>query len=158
MIATRGRIGALLDLGWAFTRPDRAENVFINGVISGLTRREVQQRFEEMVSFAELEDFSTTHCVPTARDADAPGILRCRHTNPEILLIDEVLAVGDVASSESALSVSVNSKRTLRHLAGLARCRGVRRLCDDVLWLRKGKLAAHGPAEMVVSQYLDEMR
>jgi lipopolysaccharide transport system ATP-binding protein len=159
-IITEGRIGALIDLGAGF-HPDLTgrENVFINGVISGLTRREVNKNFDSIVSFAELEDFIDSplriySLGMQMRLAFAVAV----HIQPAILLIDEVLAVGDVAFQNKCLErISLFKAQgvailLVSHDTGL-----VSRFCDEVLWLDKGQVAARGEAQDVVSQYLAEM-
>jgi lipopolysaccharide transport system ATP-binding protein len=159
-IITQGRVGALIDLGAGF-HPDLTgrENVFINGVISGLTRREVRQKFDSIVAFAELDDFIDSplriySMGMQMRLAFAVAI----HIQPNILLIDEVLAVGDLAFQNKCLDRIAQFKAQgctillVSHDAGL-----VGKLCDEVLWLDKGKVVARGDAQEVVERYVDEM-
>jgi len=158
-VKVNGRVGALLSLGAGF-HPDLTgrENVFISGVISGLTRREVAQRFDSIVAFSELEEsinnplrtYSTGMQMRLAFAVAA-------HTEPNILLLDEVLAVGDLSfqrkcteriaqfKAEGCTIILVSHEPTL-----------IRELCDDAIWLQGGRLAAHGPAAMVVDQYVAE--
>jgi lipopolysaccharide transport system ATP-binding protein len=156
-IITRGRIGALIDLGAGF-HPDLTgrENVFINGVISGLTRQEVARSFDSIVSFAELEDFidcplRTYSTGMQLRLAFAVAV----HIQPDILLIDEVLAVGDAAYQHKCLERIAWFKRQgcaillVSHDARL-----VSQLCDEALWLDAGRVAAHGAPGEVVEKYL----
>ncbi|OGO35103.1 MAG: hypothetical protein A2W35_11475 [Chloroflexi bacterium RBG_16_57_11] len=159
-IITQGRIGALIDLGAGF-HPDLTgrENVFINGVISGLTRREVAQNFDSIVAFAELEDFIDSPLRIYSmgmhmRLAFSVAV----HIQPAILLIDEVLAVGDHTYQIKCLERIVQYKAQgcaillVSHDTSL-----VSRLCDEVIWLEAGRMAAHGEATEVVGQYLVEM-
>ncbi len=155
-----GRIGALLDLGIGF-HPDLTgrENVFVAGVIAGLTRREVAQRLEAIVDFAELEEaidspLRTYSSGMTLRLAFSVAV----HTDPDVLLIDEVLAVGDVSFQQKCLQKIANFKSQggtvllVSHDIEL-----VRRLCNEVLWLDAGKVVAQGSPEVVVGQYVAEM-
>ena len=159
-IVTQGRIGALIDLGAGF-HPDLTgrENIFINGVISGLRRQEVTKNFDSIVSFAELENFIDDplriySLGMQMRLAFAVAI----HTTPEILLIDEVLAVGDIAFQNkcleriSQLKAQGCSILLVSHDTGL-----VSKLCDEVIWLEGGKVAAQGETQAVVRKYLAEM-
>jgi lipopolysaccharide transport system ATP-binding protein len=159
-VRVHGRIGALLELGVGF-HPELSgrENVFISGVIAGLTRREVAQRFESIVAFAELQRFTegplrTYSTGMQMRLAFAVAV----HTAPEILLIDEVLAVGDASFQQKCLQRIAQFKAEgcaiilVSHDTGL-----IQQLCDEVLWLRAGRIVAQGDPEMVVGQYLDEM-
>ena len=159
-IRTNGRIGALLELGAGF-HPDLTgrENILVSGVISGLTRREVLDRFDSIVDFAELEAFidSPLRTYSTGmqmRLAFAVAV----HIEPEILLIDEVLAVGDINFQNKCLQRIARFKEQgctvllVSHEAGL-----VEKLCDRAIWLRGGEIAAQGTAEMVVGQYVTAM-
>jgi len=156
----RGRIGALLDLGAGF-HPDLTgrENVFINGVISGLTRDEVARRFDAIVDFAELEEF-IDHPLRTYSTGMRMrlGFAVAVHTDPEILLIDEILAVGDLAFQRKCL------ERIDRFKAGGCTillvshdASSIEQLCDEAVWLRQGRLMAYGPAQVVARQYAEEM-
>ncbi len=159
-ITVHGRLGALLDLGVGF-HPDLSgrENIFVSGVISGLTRRELIQRFESIIAFAELEasidaPLRTYSTGMQMRLAFAIAI----HTVPDILLIDEVLAVGDWAFQQKCLQRITQIKDAgctiffVSHDTSL-----ITRFCDEALWLHRGRLIAHGDPQMVVSQYVAEM-
>jgi lipopolysaccharide transport system ATP-binding protein len=155
-----GRIGALLDLGTGF-HPDLTgrENVFVAGVIAGLTRKEVAQRLDSIVAFSELEEFieyplRTYSSGMQLRLAFAVAV----HIEPEVLLIDEVLAVGDLSFQRKCLDRIAEFKARgctiviVSHDSAL-----IRELCDDALWLRAGRAVAYGAAETVVNQYMAEM-
>jgi lipopolysaccharide transport system ATP-binding protein len=158
-VTVHGRIDALLDLGAGF-HPDLTgrENVFISGVINGLTRREVAQRLDSIVAFSELEDFidSPLHTYSTGMQMRLAFAV-ATHTHPEILLIDEVLAVGDLAFQRKCLDRIAEFKAEgctivlVSHDAGL-----VADLCDDALWLCAGRTTAYGAAAEVVARYVDE--
>ena len=160
-IFTQGRIGALIELGAGF-HPDLTgrENIYINGVISGLTRQEVGRRFDSIVEFSELRDFidnpfRTYSTGMRMRLAFSVAV----HTDPDILLIDEVLAVGDMAFQQKCLNRIKTFKQhgcailLVSHDTSL-----VEDLCDQVIWLNEGKIQAKGPANMVVHQYVHEMQ
>jgi lipopolysaccharide transport system ATP-binding protein len=159
-VTVQGRIGALLDLGIGF-HPDLTgrENVFVNGVIAGLTRREIARRFDSIVAFAELEEFidnplRTYSTGMRMRLAFAVAA----HTEPEVLLIDEVLAVGDVSFRQKCFEQIHQFKREgctillVSHYVDQ-----VQKLCDEALWLREGRLVAHGVPEVVTGEYVTEM-
>lgn len=153
----RGRIGALLDLGAGF-HPDLTgrENVFVAGVVAGLTRRAVVERFDSIVGFAELEEF-IDHPLRTystgmqMRLAFAVAI----HVDPQVLLIDEVLSVGDLGFQRKCLDrisrfrADGCSILLVSHEASV-----VRELCDQALWLDAGKLVLTGEAPLVVDRYV----
>jgi ABC-type polysaccharide/polyol phosphate transport system ATPase subunit len=152
-----GRVSALIELGAGF-HPEISgrENVSINGIMLGLTRREVERRFDEIVAFAELEDF-----------IDAPvktyssgmymrlGFAVAIHVDPEVLLIDEVLAVGDEAFTRKCLDKIGEFHRRGKTILFVTHSLGlVERMCDDALWLRHGKTADRGDPKRVVDAYL----
>lgn len=159
-IETRGRIGALLDLGAGF-HPDLSgrENVMLNGVISGLTRQEVAERFQAIVAFAELEEFidnplRTYSTGMQMRLAFAVAV----HIDPDILLIDEVLAVGDIAFQHKCLErIRQFKEQGCAILLVSHDSSTVEQLCDEVIWLKNGRSIARGPADVVVNQYTTEM-
>ena len=159
-VRVNGRIGALLDLGTGF-HPELTgrENLFVAGIIGGLTRREVTERFDEIVAFAELEPFidSPLRTYSTGmqmRLAFAVAV----HIEPEILLIDEVLAVGDIAFQQKCLNRIAQFKANGCTIVLVSHDVGtVQALCDQVLWLRRGAVAALGPTDAVAAQYVAEM-
>jgi lipopolysaccharide transport system ATP-binding protein len=147
----------LIDLGAGF-HPDLTgrENVFINGVVSGMSRRGVEKNFDSIVAFAELEQFIDSplriySLGMQMRLAFSVAI----HTRPSILLIDEVLAVGDIAFQNKCLKQIARFKTEkcaillVSHNTSL-----VSSLCDEALWLDKGEVVARGKPQEVVNQYL----
>ncbi len=156
-LAVDGRVSALIELGAGF-HPEISgrENVSINGIMLGLTRREVERRFDAIVDFAELRDF-----------IDAPvktyssgmymrlGFAVAIHVDPEVLLIDEVLAVGDEAFTRKCLDKIAEFRRRGKTILFVTHSLGlVERMCDDVLWLRHGRTADRGDPKRVVDAYL----
>lgn len=159
-IDVHGRICALLDLGSGF-HPDLTgrENVIVSGVLAGLTRREVLQRFDAIVDFSEIEKFidnpmRTYSTGMQMRLAFSTAV----HTDPEVLLIDEVLSVGDTAFQNKCLERIAQFKASgcsillVSHEASV-----VQELCDDALWLSAGRLMAHDKSAEVVRQYMAHM-
>jgi ABC-type polysaccharide/polyol phosphate transport system ATPase subunit len=156
-ISVRGRISALIELGAGF-HPEISgrENVMINGIMLGLSKREVEERFDEIVAFAELEQF-----------IDAPvknyssgmymrlGFAVAIHVEPEVLLVDEVLAVGDEAFTRKCLDKIGEFRRRGRTILIVTHSLGlIEKMCDEALWLRKGRTAAEGDPKRVVDEYL----
>jgi lipopolysaccharide transport system ATP-binding protein len=160
LVSIYGRVSGLLDLGVGFHSDlTGRENVFLSGVIGGLTRREVAERFDAIVSFAELRNsinspLRTYSSGMHMRLAFSVAI----HTDPEILLIDEVLAVGDVGFQSKCLDRLTELKRAgctmvlVSHDPSL-----VAEFCDEVLWLDEGRIREHGPAKEIVGHYLHEV-
>ena len=152
-----GRISALIELGAGF-HPEISgrENVFINGIMLGLTKREIQRRFDEIVEFAELTEF-----------IDAPvktyssgmymrlGFAVAIHVDPDVLLVDEVLAVGDEGFTHKCLDKFAEFRRRGRTILLVTHSLNlVERFCDEALWLDAGRAKAHGDPKRVVGAYL----
>ncbi len=160
-VRVHGRIGALLELGAGF-HPDLTgrENTFVNGVIAGLTRRQITQRFDAIVAFAELEE-SIDNPLRTYSSGMQMrlGFAIATQTAPEVLLIDEVLAVGDLAFQRKCLQwiaqfkAQGNTIFLVSHDTTL-----VCELCDEAIWLHGGRTVAHGEPDVVVGQYVAEMQ
>jgi ABC-type polysaccharide/polyol phosphate transport system ATPase subunit len=155
-----GRISALIELGAGF-HPEISgrENVFINGIMLGLTKREIQERFDEIVDFAELREF-----------IDAPvktyssgmymrlGFAVAIHVNPDVLLVDEVLAVGDEGFTHKCLDKFAEFRRRGKTILLVTHSLNlVERFCDDALWLDEGHAMSHGDPKRVVGAYLTKV-
>lgn len=155
-IRVAGRIGALLDLGSGLHGDlTGRENIIVAGVLNGLSRQEVLRRFDDIVAFAEIEKsidnpMRTYSSGMQMRLAFATNV----HTNPDVLLIDEVLAVGDAAFQRKCLArineFKANGCSILLVSHGLG---VVKKLCDEVLWMNYGQVMAQGPVAEVVRQY-----
>ncbi|MBD2059293.1 ABC transporter ATP-binding protein [Oculatella sp. FACHB-28] len=159
-IRTYGKVRALLDLGVGL-HPDLTgrENVFVSGVISGLTRREVQQRFDSIVGFAELES-SIDNPLRTYSTGMRLrlGFAIAVHTSPEILLLDEVLTVGDLSFQRKCLDRINQFKAEGCAIILVSHDESqIQQLCDEVIYLREGQLVAHGEPEIVIGQYVAEI-
>jgi ABC-type polysaccharide/polyol phosphate transport system ATPase subunit len=156
-VTVDGRVSALIELGAGF-HPEISgrENVFINGMMLGLTRREIARRFDEIVSFAELEAF-----------IDAPvktyssgmymrlGFAVAINVDPDVLLVDEVLAVGDEAFTHKCLDKFADLKRRGRTVLLVTHSLDmVRQFCDEALWLDRGVSRAQGDPRHVIDAYL----
>jgi lipopolysaccharide transport system ATP-binding protein len=159
-VRVQGRVGALLDLGAGF-HPDLTgrENIFISGVISGLTRQEIRTRFDAMVAFAELEAFIDSPLRTYSSGMQMRlAFAVAAHIEPEVLLIDEVLAVGDLGFQTKCLNRIAEFKRQGCTIVLVSHeLTFVRDLCDEVLWLRGGELVAQGDAATVTDAYVAEM-
>ena len=153
----RGRVGSLLEVGTGF-HPELTgrENIFLNGSILGMTRREVRQKFAAIVEFAEVAAFLET---PVKRYSSGMYVRLAfavaAHLDPEILLIDEVLAVGDLAFQRKCLGKITDVARSGRTVLFVSHnMTAVSGLCSRALLLEGGRLAADGPTREVVQQYL----
>ena len=155
-IHVAGRVSALIELGAGF-HPEISgrENVFINGLMLGLSRKEIGQRFDAIVSFAGLEDF-----------IDAPvktyssgmymrlGFAVATHVDPDVLLVDEVLAVGDEAFTHKCLDTFAEFRRRGRTVVLVTHSLDlVDRFCDEALWLDDGLVRSQGDPRRIVDEY-----
>jgi ABC-type polysaccharide/polyol phosphate transport system ATPase subunit len=156
-LTVRGRISALIELGAGF-HPEISgrENVAINGIMLGLTRRQVEERFDEIVAFAELERFIDAPVKTYSSGMYARlGFAVAIHVDPEVLLIDEVLAVGDESFTRKCLDKIGEFRRRGKTIVLVTHSLGlVEKMCDDVLWLRRGEKADQGDPKRVVDAYL----
>jgi lipopolysaccharide transport system ATP-binding protein len=156
-IEVNGRVGALLELGAGF-HPDLSgrENVYLNGSILGLTRVEIDRKLDEIIAFAELERFID---MPVKHYSSGMrmrlGFSIAAHIDPEILLVDEVLAVGDQNFQHKCLEHITEMQREGVTICFVSHDLGsVRRLCSRALWLNDGAVCAEGRVDDVVSAYL----
>jgi ABC-type polysaccharide/polyol phosphate transport system ATPase subunit len=159
-VRVEGRISALIELGAGF-HPEISgrENVFINGIMLGLTKREIQERFDEIVDFAELREF-----------IDAPvktyssgmymrlGFAVAINVNPDVLLVDEVLAVGDEGFTHKCLDKFAEFKRSNKTILLVTHSLAlIERFCDEAIWLDGGRAMSHGDPKRVVGAYLTKV-
>jgi ABC-type polysaccharide/polyol phosphate transport system ATPase subunit len=155
-----GRLAALLELGAGF-HPEISgrENVLINGLLLGLTKREVAARFDEIVRFAELEEFIDAP-VKTYSSGMAVrlGFAIAAHSDPDVLLVDEVLAVGDEAFARRSLEKFGEFERAGKTLLFVSHDLGlVADRCRRALWLDRGRLAADGPSAETIALYRENV-
>ena len=159
-VTVDGRISALIELGAGF-HPEISgrENVFINGIMLGLSKREITRRFDEIVEFAEMQDF-----------IDAPvktyssgmyvrlGFAVAIHVDPDVLLVDEVLAVGDEEFSHKCLDKFAEFRRRGRTILLVTHQLAlVERFCDMALWLDEGRSRGIGDPRRVVAAYITDV-
>ncbi len=152
----RGRVGSLLEVGTGF-HPELTgrENVFLNGAILGMRRAEIRRKFDEIIAFAEIGSFVDTvvkHYSSGMQMRLAFAV--AAHLEPEILFIDEVLAVGDAGFQQKCLGKMQEVNRGGRTVLLVShQMNQLRRLCTRCLWLQAGRLAAAGPAAGVLGAY-----
>ncbi len=159
-VQVRGRMGALLDLGASF-HPDLTgrENVFVSAIVAGLTRREVERRFDAIVEFAELHPFinnpvRTYSTGMLMRLAFAVAI----HTDPDVLFVDEFLSVGDLAFQAKCLSRIAQLKANGCAVVLISHnVEQIQQLCDQALWLEQGQVRAYGEPNGIANQFADRM-
>lgn len=160
-VTLRGRTGSLLEVGTGF-HPELTgrENVYLNGAILGMTKAEIARNFDAIVDFAGVERFIDT---PVKRYSSGMtvrlGFAVAAHLDPEILVVDEVLAVGDAAFQRKCIGKMrevANSGRTILFVSH--QLAAVQNLCSVALLLRGGEIVAHGPTADVLDTYLQGVR
>jgi len=155
-IKVNGRVSTLLELGAGF-HPDFTgrENIFLNASILGLSRREIKERLDEIIAFAELGDFIDN---PVRTYSSGMymrlGFAVAVHVNPEILLVDEVLAVGDTPYQEKCLNrIRELQRRGVTIVFVTHDPKQVEELCDLAVWLDRGEVRFVGPAKEAIRAY-----
>ena len=155
-VSVNGRVSALLELGAGF-HPELSgrENVFLNGAILGLKRREIEKRFDDIVEFAGLEQFIDS---PVKNYSSGMfvrlGFAVAANVEPDVLLIDEVLSVGDENFQRKSAEKIEQFRRDGRTIVFVSHGLGqVEQLCETVAWLDHGEIKMIGPAAEVISEY-----
>jgi lipopolysaccharide transport system ATP-binding protein len=155
-----GRVGSLLEVGTGF-HPELTgrENTFLSGAILGMSKRDITRKFDEIVAFAELEKFIDT---PVKHYSSGMYVRLAfavaAHLEPEILLVDEVLAVGDINFQKKCLGKMGDVARAGRTVVLVShQLNQIRRLCHRVVWVDDGQIRQDGPAHEVVSAYESAM-
>jgi len=160
-ITIKGRVASLLEVGTGF-HPELTgrENIFLNGAILGMSRSQIKGKFDEIVAFAEVEKFLDT---PVKRYSSGMHVRLAfavaAHLEPEILLVDEVLAVGDAQFQKKCLGkmedISLKEDKTIlfvSHNMG-----AVSEICTEAILLDKGRLSTHAPVAEVIERYAKDM-
>jgi len=161
-IRIRGRVASLLEVGTGF-HPELTgrENIFLNGAILGMGKEEIKRKFDEIVAFAEVEKFLDT---PVKRYSSGMYVRLAfavaAHLEPEILILDEVLAVGDAAFQEKCLGkmqdISKSEGRTILFVSHNVSV--INKLCSTAILLKEGQLVESGDVHNVVNKYLSTVR
>ncbi len=159
-LAVRGKVSALIELGAGF-HPEITgrENVYINGIMLGLSKKEIAAKFDDIVRFAELEEF-----------IDAPvktyssgmymrlGFSIAINVHPDVLLIDEVLAVGDASFVPKCLDRINDFRRRKKTILFVSHdLATVEKICDKVVWLKDGRIMTMGEPKRVIDAYLSDV-
>ena len=155
-----GRVGSLLEVGTGF-HPELTgrENIYLNGAILGMRRQEIERQFDEIVAFAEIERFLDT---PVKRYSSGMYVRLAfavaAHLEPEILLVDEVLAVGDAAFQNKCLGkMSAVAKQGRTVLFVSHNMRAVEMLCPRSIWINSGSIADDGSSSRTVDNFVSSM-
>lgn len=159
-VFTEGRVSSLIELGAGF-HPDLTgrENIYLNGAILGMERKDISKRFDEIVAFSEIEAFLDT---PVKRYSSGMyarlGFAVAAHVSPDILLVDEVLSVGDEAfqmKCRDFIRSYIEDGHTSIFVSH--NLYAIEQLCDRVIWLDKGHIRQMGEPGTVLREYLDEV-
>ena len=157
-ILIRGRVASLLEVGTGFhAELSGRENIFLNGAILGMTEREIRKKFDEIVAFAEVERFLD---MPVKRYSSGMHVRLAfavaAHLEPDLLIVDEVLAVGDADFQKKCLGkmddVSRREGRTVLFVSHNMSV--IKTLCPTAIWLDRGVMRCEGPSRNVIDQYL----
>lgn len=152
----RGRVGSLLEVGTGF-HPELTgrENVFLNGAILGMSRREIQRKFDEIVAFSEVERFLDTPLKYYSSGMQVRlAFAVAAHLEPEILFVDEVLSVGDIQFQKKCLGKMGEVSRQGRTVIFVShQMNQIRRLCGRAIWLDAGRVRKDGTPTAVVADY-----
>ena len=158
MIKIKGRIASLLEVGTGFhTELTGRENIYLNGSINGMDRNEVTKKLNEIIEFAGVEKFIDT---PVKRYSSGMyvrlGFAVAAHLDPDVLIVDEVLAVGDIEFQKKAIGkmkdVSSSLGRTVLFVSH--KMPSIRNLCSRVILFDKGKIIEDGQPEKVINTYI----
>lgn len=155
----RGRVGSLLEVGTGFHNElTGRENIFLNGAILGMRRSEIEKKFDEIVTFSEIEKFLDT----PVKYYSSGMYMRlafsvAAHLEPEVLIVDEVLAVGDIAFQKKSLSKMRDVGESGRTVIFVSHdMQAITRLCERAIWVNAGEVVSDGPAQEIVADYLSE--
>ncbi len=159
-VLVEGRVAALLELGAGF-HPEISgrENIEVNGLLLGLSRRQIASRFEEIVRFAELAEFLDAPLKTYSSGmAVRLGFSIAAHSDPDVLLVDEVLAVGDEAFAHRSLEKFAEFERAGKTILVVSHDLSlVAERCRRAVWLERGRLVADGPAAETVARYRERV-
>ncbi len=157
LVEVRGRIGSLLEVGTGF-HPELTgrENVFLSGAILGMAKVEIERKFDEIVAFAEVERFIDTPLKHYSTGMQMRlAFAVAAHLEPEILLVDEVLAVGDQQFQKKCLGKMSDVAKGGRTILFVSHNMGaITRLCGHGVWLENGRLRSIGPVQDVATAYI----
>jgi lipopolysaccharide transport system ATP-binding protein len=159
-VRIRGRVASLLEVGTGF-HPELTgrENIYLNGSLLGMTRSEIRSQFDEIVAFAGVEKFLDT---PVKRYSSGMyvrlGFAISAHLNPEIMIVDEVLAVGDAEFQKKSLGKMRDNSASGRTIIFVSHnLTAVQALCNKTLYFEKGRLIEQGETNQVIASYLSKV-
>ncbi len=156
-VSIKGRVASLLEVGTGF-HPELTgrENIYLNGAILGMGKEEIKRKFDEIIDFAEVEKFLDT---PVKRYSSGMYVRLAfavaAHLEPEILVVDEVLAVGDAKFQKKCLGKMSNVAQEGRTVLFVSHNMvAIKSLCPSIIWLQNGQINGYGKSDRVISDYL----
>lgn len=159
-VVVRGKVSALIELGAGF-HPEITgrENIFINGIMLGLSKKQIQERYEDIVRFAELEEFIEAPVKTYSSGMYMRlGFSIAINVNPDVLLVDEVLAVGDASFVPKCLDRIDDFRRRKKTILFVSHdLSTVEKICDRVAWLKNGRVQTIGEPRRVIDAYLQDV-
>src|SRR3989339_1985280 len=154
-ITVKGKVGALIEVGAGF-HPllTGRENIYVNGAILGMSKKEIDKKFDAIVDFSGIGDFLDSPVKYYSSGMYVrPGFAIAIHAEPDILLIDEVLAVGDIKFQNKSYERILKIKDNCSIIIVSHSLLSLSRMCDAALWLDKGKSRKYGQAQEVIREY-----
>ncbi len=159
-VILRGRVGSLLEVGTGFHQElSGRENIYLNGAVLGMSRREVKRKFDEIVAFAEIDEFIDT----PVKHYSSGMYMRlafavAAHLETEILIVDEVLAVGDLQFQEKCMGKMSEISQNGRTIIFVSHNMGaIKSLCNECVILEKGKITRIGKTDQVVADFVKKV-
>lgn len=160
-IEVKGKVSPLLELGAGF-HPELTgrENIILNGILLGMTKKEVLEKMNEIIEFSELREFIDQPVRTYSSGMLARlGFSIIAHLDPKILLVDEILAVGDVNFQKKCIEKFLNfRKNNVTIILVSHNMKDIRRLCDRVMWIENHRVRMIGGSEEVTKAYLDSLK
>ena len=159
-VSVQGRVGTLIELGAGFHQDFTGrENIYLNATLLGLRRREIDERFDEIVGFSGLQEFLDVPVKYYSSGMYAKlGFAIAAHIEADVLLTDEILAVGDVAFQRQCLKAFERLQQTATIVFVSHDLAAIKRVCSRVLWVKSGNICLAGPADKVIEGYLESMQ
>jgi len=159
-VAVQGRVGTLIELGAGFHQDlTGRENIYLNGAILGLRRREIEARFDEIVAFSGLADFLDVPVKYYSSGMYAKlGFAIAAHVTADVLLTDEILAVGDVAFQRQCFRTFEKLQAATAIVFVSHDLAAIKKVCSRVLWIKDGAVQLAGPPDKVIEAYLESMQ
>lgn len=155
-VMTNGKVTPFLELGTGFNGELTArDNIIIYGVILGFSKKEIQEKIDEIAKFAEIERFLDTKLKNFSSGMNARlAFSTAIQVNPDIVLVDEVLSVGDISFQEKSFNTFMQYKKTGKTIVYVTHAIDqIQRLCDKALWLHDGIIRSYGDPKIVIEQY-----